>query len=955
MKALNTAKNALVAGILTLAIPVQGFAAVTGPGLSVVSDGDPLTSSAWNAMVNEINAYNAPNKIMRQHSDGKVGIGTSAPGAPLEVVANGGGWAEGIIIRPVASTGYNAVFFRDDTTGTDGWSFGRTPASDRITLLRAGLGGMEGTHRVDSVFDVQTNGNAVFGGRVGIGESNPGVLLHMTKNNGDALINIEQSGNGNSSGINFLRERSSGPGVTGGSIFMDSNTSSSAGLLYIQAQSASAHAGVTGDLTDGNGARVIVGNGKVDVDEGSLIIKNNGKFYDDGNFHIHSSAQPMWINAEDGSAVNLNAQYAGNVTLANGGGNVGIGTNPVTKLHIKQDANTEFRFASNLWGTNAGGNFHIDADGSKSNGGIYLNFFDGKHVYVGNGASGINAIFRQDGKVGIGDSTPDGSLLLDVEGAIGASQLCDQNGANCSSVATLSAGVSPWTKNGSHINYTAGSVSMGTTTPFGILHLKNTGTNADIDVASPSITLTNQNGTYTAGDYYGVMRWSRPNSNGGTPVAGIAARTGATASEADLVFYTQDGANNDRLERMTITNAGYVGIGTTNPSVQLQVESGNSNSASVLIRENDTTAGLGLKLVMAGNNAVVGNSANGFLRFDTNNTERIRINANGNVGIGTTTPTEKLHVVGGSIQVDNARGLHFGGIDTRIQGNDTTDQIDLYTGGGIRMSVDSSGNVGIGTTTPATGLHVQSSGAGSLRTLRLAYDGTYYADIAQLGAGGLSYNAVGGAFHIWKNNGTEVMRIRNDGHVGIGTSAPAGLFDVAGSFYTNGGIVNIRAQDGTNEGGQITVLGAGANDTFHIDNFNGDARSFWIDGNHHTFDIRNYGSGVANMGVEGSVTATSFNYSSDQNLKKDISTLINPIETVKSLRGVDFNWKETGKKDVGFIAQEVEEVLPELVHTNEESGMKSVQYGNIVPVLVEALKEQQEQIDALREELELLK
>ena len=80
---------------------------------------------------------------------------------------------------------------------------------------------------------------------------------------GDALINLDNRGNGNTSGINFNRERSSGTNVNGGSIFMNSDTSSSHAELYIQAQSASAQAGETGDLTDNNGARILLfsGNG----------------------------------------------------------------------------------------------------------------------------------------------------------------------------------------------------------------------------------------------------------------------------------------------------------------------------------------------------------------------------------------------------------------------------------------------------------------------------------------------------------------------------------------------------------------------------------------------------------------------------------------------------------------------------------------------------------------------
>ena len=77
-----------------------------------------------------------------------------------------------------------------------------------------------------------------------------------------------------------------------------------------------------------------------------------------------------------------------------------------------------------------------------------------------------------------------------------------------------------------------------------------------------------------------------------------------------------------------------------------------------------------------------------------------------------------------------------------------------------------------------------------------------------------------------------------------------------------------------------------------------------------------------------------------------------------SLRGVQFDWKDSGESDIGFIAQEIETVLPELVDTNSD-GYKAVKYGNITAILVEALKsqieknqEQAEKIKSLETRLE---
>ena len=96
----------------------------------------------------------------------------------------------------------------------------------------------------------------------------------------------------------------------------------------------------------------------------------------------------------------------------------------------------------------------------------------------------------------------------------------------------------------------------------------------------------------------------------------------------------------------------------------------------------------------------------------------------------------------------------------------------------------------------------------------------------------------------------------------------------------------------------------------------------------------------------GRLSATFLNSLSDENLKKDISTVDGAVDKVKQLRGVDYTWKESEEKSIGVIAQELREVLPELV-SESENGL-SVNYNGIIGVLIEAIKEQQRQIDELK-------
>jgi trimeric autotransporter adhesin len=118
--------------------------------------------------------------------------------------------------------------------------------------------------------------------------------------------------------------------------------------------------------------------------------------------------------------------------------------------------------------------------------------------------------------------------------------------------------------------------------------------------------------------------------------------------------------------------------------------------------------------------------------------------------------------------------------------------------------------------------------------------------------------------------------------------------------------------------------------------------------------------------VNGQVWATSFTPTSDQRLKKNIRTLDDALERIGKLRGVSFDWRTPGEREIGrdltlptdehqlgVIAQEVEEVFPEAVGTGN-NGVKNVNYNSLVGPLIEAVKElkrrnekQQQEIDDL--------
>jgi hypothetical protein len=106
--------------------------------------------------------------------------------------------------------------------------------------------------------------------------------------------------------------------------------------------------------------------------------------------------------------------------------------------------------------------------------------------------------------------------------------------------------------------------------------------------------------------------------------------------------------------------------------------------------------------------------------------------------------------------------------------------------------------------------------------------------------------------------------------------------------------------------------------------------------------------GVTNISAVGVITATDFNSASDINLKENIRPLEDSLSKVLQLNGVSFDWKETQQPSVGVIAQELEAVFPELVRTGD---IKSVNYNGLIGVLIEAVKEQQKQIEELKKQI----
>ena len=150
--------------------------------------------------------------------------------------------------------------------------------------------------------------------------------------------------------------------------------------------------------------------------------------------------------------------------------------------------------------------------------------------------------------------------------------------------------------------------------------------------------------------------------------------------------------------------------------------------------------------------------------------------------------------------------------------------------------------------------------------------------------------------------------------------------------------------------GDISQIG-GTNTYTEWDTVNDTKIDWYVSGSNEMQLLAN-----GTLHVDGDVIAYSSTIASDKNLKDNITNINNPIEKVKQLNGVTFNWKKNGKKSGGVIAQEVQQVLPSLVsevtELNSEGSHLAVDYNGIIGLLIETVKEQQNQIDNLKARIE---
>ena len=294
-----------------------------------------------------------------------------------------------------------------------------------------------------------------------------------------------------------------------------------------------------------------------------------------------------------------------------------------------------------------------------------------------------------------------------------------------------------------------------------------------------------------------------------------------------------------------------------------------------------------------------------------------------------------------------------------LTGSGSTNSIPKWTSGsalGNSSIYDNGTNIGIGTTNPVVKLGIASTGE-FLRMIETAASAANYQSWYK------NTGARRGYFG-FPTASSNVIELKNEAsgnigltaaYIGIGTTAPGAKLDVSGAI--RGTSITDSSLTGVS-GGIVSVDASGTLTSSAVPGTNGNTirsnGTSWVANNNLYNNGTNVGIGTTTPGtyrlkVSGDVAANSFIYNSDRKLKDNIADLDDPLGKIMALRGVSFTWKENGRKSLGLIAQEVEQVYPELV--TESNDIKAVQYGNLVAPLIEAVKAQQHQIESLEKRI----
>jgi len=515
----------------------------------------------------------------------------------------------------------------------------------------------------------------------------------------------------------------------------------------------------------------------------------------------------------------------------------------------------------------------------------------------------------------------------------------------------------------------SGNVGIGTASPSSTLHLYGTGSPIRLNIEGTTGRVESRLDNTSGAFIFGI------DDSGGAGFGSAYSRNIYSNGAYPMLFWTNN------AERMRIDSSGNVGIGTTSPvgilhlksddtGVVFQSSSGVNNRTQIFFQDSSGTQTAKISVDPDGGSANV-------MAFSTGTSERMRIGSSGNVGIGTSSPDQTLHVHKGSagtissqansvLTLENSASaiLQFltpNTADQQIRFGDPQDNgagyinyshaasaLTFGVNGPERMRIDSSGNLGLGNNDPSsysfdTGPDIIIGDGTDNPHLSIVSPttGTGYVAFADGTTGNEKFRGLIEYAHSTdhmglRTSGTERIHINSSGAVLVGATSASNTTGTGVKLFPEG------------YGGASTAVGivgagsTGANSGFRMYSTGASAYRFYVD----------YAGTIF-------ATSTSISAISDASLKENVRDLDKGLDTINALQPRRFDWKNGDGNDImGFIAQEVEEVMPELVHDykySDTENKKGLKMGDMVPSMVKAIQELSAQVNELKAEVAALK
>lgn len=566
------------------------------------------------------------------------------------------------------------------------------------------------------------------------------------------------------------------------------------------------------------------------------------------------------------------------------------------------------------------------------------------------------------GAVGIGTTSPQANLVISNAGAAGL-EIAASGGINggptISAYNRSTAAYIPiisyaqmhswWTLNfGRSMDLDVnGNLGVGTTTPLSKLDstVVDTGT-----TTSPiSVSLTHKTSGTAAAGFGSTLQYTLQDAGGSlintNSISSIWTNAAAATRSAALVFFA--GNANVQTEAMRINAAGLVGVGTSNPSSLLSSSNNTITvegvaGADISLRRAGGTANIAIGVTSADVGYILSNT-NTSIIFGFGGLEKMRLDTNGNFGVGTGAPTNfgagyrtiAINGASGSVLEFVLNGATFGTVtadsaNLRITTPGAT-AIAFVTNATEKMRVDSNGNFGIGTNAPLYKLHV---------------------------VGNSTYPTA-----IWDTNASSVPAITQY-RVNASAGWEIGMAQIAdnykymmcyGTFGTTNAKFALTNSGFMGLGGNTTGISGGVQHQLAI-NYAGGSTTYGLalkQATNTTVAVNFVSNTDSIIGsITTTATSTAYNTTSDSRLKKNVEPAESFGQVIDSINVVSFDWKiDDSHQRAGFIAQDLHEVLPEAVRVgdsnNEVSDPWSVDPSKIVPMLIKEIQELRARVKAL--------